>query len=87
MGLFQSIYRFRNSKFSIIREINFYKKIYLIGQGFIGAKLIFPKYLFGGYIEAFKVKSDFSTYFSKGTRKPKNISCVIILSFFLIDQF
>jgi hypothetical protein len=45
----------------------------LLGQGNIGAKLIFPKYLFWAYIGVLKVKSDFSTYFSKESSNPKNI--------------
>jgi hypothetical protein len=36
----------------------------LIGQGNIGAQLIFQKYLFWAYIGVLKVKSYFSTYFS-----------------------
>jgi hypothetical protein len=50
-----------------------------IGQGNIGAKLIFPKYLFWAYIGGLKVKSDFSTYFSKESSNPKNIFCIINL--------
>ena len=37
-----------------------YDKKYLVGQGNIGIKRIFPKYLFGGFISASKVKNDFS---------------------------
>ena len=64
---------------SIRWEINFYDKKYFLGQGNIGAKLIFPKYLFWAYIGGLKVKSDFSTYFSIESSNPKNIFCIINL--------
>jgi hypothetical protein len=54
-------------------------KKYLSGQGYIGAQLIFPKYLFWAYIGGLKVKSDSSTYFSKKSSNPKNIFCIINL--------
>jgi hypothetical protein len=43
----------------------------LLGQGNIGAQLIFPKYLFWAYIGGLKVKSVFSTYFSIESSNPK----------------
>jgi hypothetical protein len=54
-------------------------KILVIGQGNIGAKLIFPKYLFWAYIGGLKVKSVFSTYFSIESSNPKKILCIINL--------